>query len=375
MLPRVTTAPTRPSIDEHSVPRPGAPRARHDAVDFLRGAVMVLMALDHARDFFAGFREGLTDPATTTPALFFTRWVTHFCAPVFVLLAGTGAFLSKSGGRSTASLSRFLWTRGLWLVLLEMTVVRLGWLFDLTYAFSILQVIWAIGWSMVVLAALVYLPVAAIGALGVAMMLTHDLLDGVGATWGLLWDVLHQPAMLEWMPQHQVRIAYPLIPWVGVMAAGYAFGAMLTRPPDEKRRLLLRLGLSLITAFVVIRAVNHYGDPHPWSPQRSPLYTLLSFLNCEKYPPSLDYLLMTLGPALVVLFPGESYVEYQRLAQSLRPDRFVVALGYGESATGYVPTARAVKEHDSNLQDWCWVAPGAETALTRALKTLLDRPE
>jgi uncharacterized membrane protein len=279
-------------------------RARNDAVDLLRGLVMVIMALDHVRDFFSNHLGDPAALATTTPGLFLTRWVTHFCAPVFVFLAGAGAYLAGARGRSRRELARFLVTRGLWLIFVELTLVRWGWLFDVAYRVAILQVIWALGVSMIVLAGLVFLPTRAIAAVGLALVVGHDLLDGIHAgdlgRWSWLWTILHERGLL--FPFGRVlNVIYPIVPWPGVMAAGYAFGALLVRPDAERRRALLRLGTALTLAFVVVRAVNVYGDPRPWTPQGSPLFTVFSFLSCSKYPPSLEYLLMTLGPAIVFL--------------------------------------------------------------------------
>jgi len=282
-------------------PRP----ARNDALDLLRGLVMVLMALDHARDFFTNHPGDPTlSLATTTPALFFTRWVTHFCAPVFVFLAGVGASLGAQRGKSRGALARFLVTRGLWLLVVEVTLVRWGWLFQLGFHLVVLQVIWTLGMCMIVLAGLVWLPTRAVGVFGLALVLGHDLLDGIHAadlgraSW--LWTLLHERGFL-FPAGHVVNVVYPLVPWPGVMALGYACGGVLARPEAERRRLLVRVGGALVLAFVVLRALNHYADPHAWTPQRTPLLTALSFLACTKYPPSLDYLLMTLGPALVLL--------------------------------------------------------------------------
>jgi uncharacterized membrane protein len=264
---------------------------------------MVLMALDHARDFFGDNSRDPLDLSTTTTLLFFTRWITHFCAPVFVLLAGVSAYVSSTSTPSTEA-SWLLVKRGLWLVVLEVTVVRFGWLFNVNYHFSFVQVIWAIGWSMVALAALSRLGARACLALGVAMIATHNLADGVTAerfgAMGWLWHVLHLPARLQPVEGYRVYVAYPLVPWVGVMAAGYGLGPLMARADTERRRVLLRLGTALTVAFVALRALNLYGDPQPWRAWPRVGATLLSFLNCEKYPPSLLYLLMTLGPAFLV---------------------------------------------------------------------------
>ncbi len=274
-------------------------RPRLDAVDWLRGLVMALMALDHARDFFSGARVDPLDVANTTTALFFTRWVTHFCAPVFVLLAGAGARLSRR-----PDLPRFLLTRGLWLVLLELTVVRFSWLFNLDYSFAVGQVIWAIGWSMVALAALVRLPTGVVAAIGLGIIGTHNLLDGREPA-GALWSILHTGRPIVLPPGVTFVPFYPVLAWIGVIAAGYGLGAVLTRPPESRQRWLAAMGVALIAGFVVLRAADLYGDPHPWVPQATPLRTLLSFLNTTKYPPSLLYLMMTLGPALLVLVLAE----------------------------------------------------------------------
>ncbi len=302
----VATAPAIPLADAEVRDQS---RPRLDSVDLLRGVVMVVMALDHVRDFFTRSAH-LFDPADlaqTTAPLFFTRWVTHFCAPTFVFLAGASAFLYGSRpGRSRQELARFLLSRGLWLVFIELTVVRLAWQFNFDYGFFALQVIWAIGWSMVALAALVFLPVRLVGVFGLLMIATHNLLDGFGAAplrtapgqfahatlgdW--IWSILHV---------QNPPVMYPLVPWIGVMAAGYAFAPMLRHDPARRRRELLWLGAALVAGFVLLRAVNGYGDPQPWSVQPDGLFTVLSFLNTTKYPPSLLFLLMTLGPALISL--------------------------------------------------------------------------
>jgi uncharacterized membrane protein len=291
-------------------PLPGRPagavplRQRVETVDVVRGIIMILMALDHTRDFFGDASASPTNLATTTVALFLTRWVTHFCAPTFFLLTGTGAYLSRRR-RSVSDLSRFLVTRGIWLILLEVTVVRFLWQFNLDYRLTLLDVLWALGWAMIVLGALVRLPVRAVAAFGLVMIAAHNLFDGVQASaFGALaplWTLLHVPGFLLPGPPHVLFSAYPLIPWVGVTAVGYALGALWDLEPERRRVLLLRLGLACIAAFLVLRGFNVYGNPAPWTPQPRPGLTLVSFLNLNKYPPSLLFLLMTLGPVFLAL--------------------------------------------------------------------------
>lgn len=289
---------------------------RVNSVDLLRGVVMVIMLLDHTREFV--HREALNfDPAdlTKTNALiFFTRWITHFCAPVFVFLAGTGAFLQTARGKTKPELSRFLITRGLWLILLELTAIRvLVWFnFDFHFAFM-LQVIWVIGVSMILLAGLIHLPLRVIAIGSIAMIALHNLLDGIRVQafpapgkplpGGLdtIWILLHQQGLVFLSPKVYGLALYPLIPWVGVLAAGYCFGAVYQWEVARRRRLLFQLGAGLLVCFVVLRGLNVYGDPNRWSMQKNALFTLLSFLNVSKYPPSLLFLLMTLGAAIIAL--------------------------------------------------------------------------
>jgi uncharacterized membrane protein len=262
---------------------------------------MILMALDHSRMFLGPS----VDLQTAPPALYFTRWVTHFCAPVFVLLAGTAAYLHGRRLGSTRALSRYLLTRGLWLAFLEVTVVRAAWILYVGPQIFVLQVIWAIGASMMVLAGLVWLPRSAIAVFAVALIAGHNLLDSVhAAEFGALrwlWLLLHEEGQLEPFPGASWIVAYPLVPWVGVMAAGYAIGPWALAPRAERRVRFVRAGVALIVGFVVLRATNLYGDPHAWTAEGGALRTVLSFLDCEKYPPSLLFLAMTLGPALCVL--------------------------------------------------------------------------
>jgi uncharacterized membrane protein len=280
--------------------------ARLESVDLLRGIIMILMAIDHVRDFFGAPGLSPTDLTRTTIPLFFTRWMTHFCAPVFFLLTGTGAFLSLRR-KSKSALSRFLLTRGLWLIFLELVVLRcFAWQFNFDYRLTMLVVIWALGWAMILLSALVYLTAPLIVAFGVVLMAGHNLLDSVrGASFGPLaplWSILHAPGFIVSDPRHLVFVAYPLIPWVGVTAAGYGLGQIFAWPGKRRRAFLFRLGIALTAGFVVLRSLNLYGDPARWTVQKSAAFTVLSFLNTTKYPPSLLFLLMTLGPALLLLW-------------------------------------------------------------------------
>jgi uncharacterized membrane protein len=273
---------------------------------------MVLMALDHTRDFLTYTRPAPEDVAHTSAALFFTRFVTHFCAPVFAFLAGTGAFLSTRRGKSLKQVSWFFLTRGLWLLVLEFTVVDFAWGF-VPWAHA--GVIWVLGLSMIVMAAIVWLPTRWIAVLGLGMIATHNLLDPIRpAAFGKfywLWNFLHYPGIVPITGHFSLSVRYVLIPWVGVMAAGFAFGTLLLR--QDRRTWTLRTGICAMALFVVLRAINLYGNgiihrperfPYPggpWGVQSSVTLSVISFFNTLKYPPSLDYLLMTLGPALILL--------------------------------------------------------------------------
>ncbi len=300
-------------------------RSRIDSVDLLRGLVMVLMLIDHSRDFVHHdtFFFDPTDITRTYPALFFTRWVTHFCAPVFVFLSGSSVYFQLARGTPRSAVSRFLLTRGLWMIVLEFTLIRflVLWNFDVSQFLGMGQVIWVFGWSMILLAGLIYLPVSAVALFGIVMIALHNLLDPITVTpWqgpgspipGLVasfWIVLHQGGVLLpfGFPGPVLFILYPLIPWIGVMAAGYAFGSVYDITPEERRRRLVRWGSAITVGFVVLRAIDIYGDPGKWSVKKSAAMTVVSFLNLQKYPPSLLYLMMTLGPAILALGLWERY--------------------------------------------------------------------
>ena len=283
-----------------------AVRPRLDSVDLLRGIVMVIMALDHTRGFYSNVQFYPLDLNKTNAALFLTRWITHFCAPVFVFLAGTGAFLSATRGKTTKELSWFLLTRGLWLVFLELTLIHcFGWTISLDFHQLGAGVIWAIGWSMVVLAVLVHLPTWAVTVFGLVMVFGHNSLDGITpaqfGSWQWLWKLLHVQGGFDYATGYSFGVGYPVIPWIGVLATGYGFGQLLLKEPNERRRWLLGLGIAMILLFIVLRGSGIYGEPDQWPPQKSLLFQVFAFIHCRKYPPSLCYLLMTLGPALILL--------------------------------------------------------------------------
>jgi uncharacterized membrane protein len=280
---------------------------RIESIDLLRGVVIIIMALDHVRDYFhaGNFSYEPNDMSQTNVAVFFTRWITHFCAPVFVFLAGTSAFLV--GERKTKNqLAAFLLKRGLWLMLLEVVVIDFAWTFNPAYIAFRLQVIWVLGLAMVIMSALIYLPPKIILVIGLLIVFGHNLLDGIHASGNsfrdFLWAELHERRRF-FFAGHQVRTGYPILPWLGIMALGYSFGWLYRKGADAnvRKKYLLLSGSAAIVLFLLLRMINGYGDMAPWSKQSSPGLTLCSFLNVTKYPPSLMYTLMTLGPALIVL--------------------------------------------------------------------------
>ncbi|HWZ28570.1 MAG TPA: heparan-alpha-glucosaminide N-acetyltransferase domain-containing protein [Gemmatimonadales bacterium] len=291
---------------------PAPPHSRITSIDVIRGSIMVLMAIDHVR-VYSGLPAG-----GPTAGIFFTRWVTHFCAPGFVFLAGTSAFFY---GRTHRDLSRHLLIRGAWLVFLELTVLRLAWTFNLDFAhYEMAGVIWCIGWCMIVLGLLVKLPLKAVVAFGAVVVLGASLLDPAfgsviqmlaTSSWSGLWKILYVsfyagPIQLG-ADGPNLIVLYSIIPWVGVMALGYGFGTVLALEPARRNRLCWQIGLGATALFLVLRGFNLYGDPRHWhAPNPTPggppqLPALFSFLNTNKYPASLDFLLMTLGPIIAAI--------------------------------------------------------------------------
>lgn len=286
---------------------------RIESIDILRGVVMVIMALDHVRDYFhyGSFFSNPTNLETTTPFLFFTRFITHYCAPVFVFLAGTSAFLYGSK-KTKPELFKFLFTRGIWLVFLEIAVNNLIWWFDINYGFVVLQVIWAIGLSMVILSFLIFLPKQVLITIGFTIILGHNLLDTIllkGESIGaILWYILHQGSQITTDSNRLIGIYYPILPWIGVIILGYSFGYFYAKNFNAsiRKKWLLIMGLTATALFFIVRGSNVYGDLVPWTIQDTSTKTILSFFNVSKYPPSLSYLLITLGPALLFLYGIET---------------------------------------------------------------------
>jgi uncharacterized membrane protein len=307
----------------------GVDSGRIVSLDIMRGLVMVIMALDHTRDFFTNLRFEPESLAQTYYALFFTRWITHFCAPLFFFLAGTGAFF-YGRRRTPQALSRFLWTRGLWLIFIEFTVVGTGWTFRFPWGFF--GVIWALGACMVLMAAIVRLPLRWVVVFSGVLIFGHDLLDPIRArqfgSLAPLWTILHVRGGV-FLPFH-VRefVLFPLVPWVGVMAAGYVFGSVYLLEKDRRRKLIAQIGLGLTVAFILLRLTNLYGNPPvglggvsqgPWHIQPTIEKTVILFFDVEKYPPSLQFLLMTLGPSLLLLAWLDKKLDQKDGQQTISP--------------------------------------------------------
>jgi len=311
-----------------------ASQKRIESIDILRGIAMVIMALDHVRDYLH-ISANIDDPlnlATTTPILFFTRWITHFCAPTFVFLSGVSIYL-QSLRKTKKELSSFLIKRGMWLIFAEFFIISLAWTFNPFYNFIPFQVIWTIGISMVILGLLIHLPYKLILALGLLIVIGHNLLDipesVPGFKAGFWWDLLHHGffAPYEFAPNHFAFIVYPFLPWTGLMMMGYCTGVFFTTKYTEgqRRKVMARIGLTLILLFIVIRFINIYGDPHAWHTQKNAVLSMFSFIKVHKYPPSLLYMLITIGPAMLLL----SYLEKFK-------NRFTATMAiYGRTAFFY----------------------------------------
>ena len=283
---------------------------RIDSIDVLRGIVMVIMAIDHVRDFIhqGAYLDDPLNVSTTTPVLFFTRWITHLCAPTFVFLSGLSIYL-QSIRKTKSELSSFLIKRGLWLIFVEFGLITLGMTFNPFYSLLIMQVIWAIGISMIILGFLSRLPYKFLLGIGLFIVLGHNALDfweaEPGFKAGFWWDLFHHGsfAIYPIAKDHFIAIMYPFVPWTGLMILGYCFGIFFTPKftSQQRQKILLRFGLSLIGFFIVLRAVNLYGDPNPWTPQNTVFHTFLSFIKVHKYPPSLAYMSVMIGIAILAL--------------------------------------------------------------------------
>ena len=282
-------------------------KTRIQSIDLLRGLVMIIMALDHVRDYFHAdaFLFDPLDLEKTTPVLFFTRWITHFCAPVFMFLAGTSASLIGQR-KSKKELSIFLFKRGAWLILLELTVVNFGWNFDIAFTNIYFIVIWVLGLSMIALAAAIHLPGKWIFIIGLLILAGHNLLDGVHVQGNTLaafgWALVHDQNVFTWAGK-TVLVGYPVLPWIGIIMLGYCFGGLYSPvfTAEKRKKWLINIGVGAVLLFFVIRFANFYGDPGHWSKQDNFLKTFLDFISTTKYPPSLLYALMTLGPSILFL--------------------------------------------------------------------------
>lgn len=276
------------------------------SIDVLRGLVMILMALDHVRDYFhwsAAVYDPLDFDYTSVP-IFLTRWITHYCAPTFVFLSGTSAYLT-AGRKGKQGLSKFLFTRGLWLVLLEFTVISFGWSFMQMFSVIFLQTIWALGISMIALSVLIYLPKRLLLRVALAIIFGHNAFDNIHVAGNgikaMAWSAVHDRKLFAF-GNFKLIIAYPVLSWIGVMSAGYCFGEIFTRYKGvQRKRILMLTGLACIALFIALRYSNAYGDHSLWSAKQTHIFTILSFINTTKYPPSLLYILMTLGPSILFL--------------------------------------------------------------------------
>lgn len=280
---------------------------RINSIDFVRGLVMVIMALDHIRDLMhiPSLTQNPTDLTTTTAGIFLTRWITHLCAPTFVFLSGASAYISFKNSNNLAESKRFLLSRGIWLIVLEFTVINFALWFDIHFRILMLQVICAIGVGLVVIAFLLKIAPRNIGIAGLVIIFSHNLLQGIGfpkyPALNFASSVLFAPNFFQVTPNFAFLVGYPLIPWLGIMLLGYGFGHFFAIPDEKRKKLFLQFGGGALLLFVLIRFINIYGDPAPWSAQKTPLFTFFSFINVTKYPPSLLYTLVTLGIMFLVL--------------------------------------------------------------------------
>ena len=281
---------------------------RISSIDVTRGIVMVIMALDHVRDFMhtSSMSQSPTNLQTTTTALFMTRWITHLCAPTFVFLSGLSAYIAYKRSNNLSESRRFLLTRGIWLVIIEFTIINFALWFDIHFRFEILEVISAIGLSFIILGLLLKLPSRIIGIAGIIIIFGHNLLQGVNlpanSAVSFIFSVLFRPSLFQITPSFSFYTGYPVIPWLGIMLAGFACGELFEIPAERRNKILIKTGLSILALFIIIRFINIYGDPAPWTKQKSTLFTFLSFINTTKYPPSLLFTLMIIGITFVLLF-------------------------------------------------------------------------
>ena len=283
-------------------------KPRIQSIDLLKGLVMVIMALDHVRDYFhySAFFFDATDPEQTTWPIFITRFITHFCAPAFSFLAGTSAFMIGKR-KLPAELSSFLFKRGLWLVFVEIIIINFGWKFDINFTHIGLQTIWSLGISMIVLAGLIYLPKKIILAISIVIIFGHNLLDNIHFEGSYFWSILHEYKQFEFIDGHKVLFAYSLLPWIAVMSLGYCFGSLYDSSFEVKKRkrILNNLGIGSLVLFLILIAINKYGNPVQWTNYGITSKTLMSIFDINKYPPSLLYLLITLGGTFLFLANAE----------------------------------------------------------------------
>jgi len=279
---------------------------RIHAIDFTRGLVMVIMALDHTRDLMhlTSLTLNPTDLSSTTPALFFTRWITHLCAPTFVFLSGTSAYLSYQNQKNTSNAQSFLRSRGLWLIILEFTVISFALWFDIRFKILFFQVIGAIGLGFIILSFMLKLSSKTIGIIGLVIVFGHNLLQLVPFNEPpfVYFSFLFGPNVFPITPDFTFAIGYPPIPWLGIMLVGFACGKVFELPLEKRKRTLLQLGLGSLILFTILRFINVYGDPVKWTTQKDMLFTFFSFINVNKYPPSLLYSLITLGIMFLILY-------------------------------------------------------------------------